>query len=64
MIAYSAIAIAMRHPRTIWARVLRRFIAGGIVLSLIAIEKAFLDLIEALMESPSLYFSEVSLVDP
>jgi len=48
IMAYSAIAIAIRNSSMICAVVLSLLIAEGIVLSLIAIENAFLDLILAL----------------
>lgn len=45
--AYSAILMAIRKSTMICADVLSLLIADGIVLSLIAIEKAFFDLIFA-----------------
>lgn len=47
-------AKAIKKRIIIYAAVLNLLIAGGIVLSLIAIEKAFFDLMLALSESASL----------
>lgn len=47
-----------KPARMIYAVELIRLIAGGIVLSLIAIENAFLDLMLAFMASEALLFSD------
>lgn len=47
-----------KPARIIYAVELMRLMAGGMVLSLMAIEKAFLDLMFALMASEELLFSD------
>jgi len=55
------IEIAIKQSRIIYARLLNLFIAGGMVLSLIAMLKAFFDLMFAFRESTSPDFSLDSL---
>ena len=64
MTAYSIMARAARKSIIICAIVLSLFMAGGMVLSLIAIEKAFFDFMLAFRWSPSPFLSDESLVEP
>ena len=63
MTAYSTIAIEIRKSTSTCAVLLSLINAGGMFLSFIAIENAFLDLMFAFSESESPPFSPYSLPD-